>query len=407
MVKKIAVVAVRRRLESLHTGANVYLSVLMDTLREAGFEIRLVFAPESAFGGQPVALIGREFEARAARIVWPGTLRLGRIVISLKLRVWGRFLRRLRLELRRIRGGDFPDRIARASVPLGPDEARATAAAIEAEGPGLVVAEYSALGPMLADIQTPGVTKAILLHDLFSLRAQTMRSGERPVDFIDLSLEDEATWCTAADHLIYASQAERGVFAQLLPGKGHHWLAPLRGPGIPVPPSGRPCALFMGVRHSGNLDALEFLMEEIWPRVTAQVPDAELCIIGEIGRHLEPEWRRQPGVHVHGIVADLTAFGGADTVGLAPTRLASGISIKVAEYQRFGMAVLASKTALDGYGTALEASVLTASDAPDFADQLSMLLSTPCRRHALAQSGYEQGALSDPLREALAKTLDV
>ncbi len=386
---KVAVVAVRRRLESLHTGANVYLSVLIDTLREAGFEIRLVFAPESAFGGLPIARVGHDFLERTSQIIWPGTLCLGRMFLSLRLRVWARFWRRLGLEIHRLAGADFPDAVARASVPLSQTEAQTLAAAIDAEAPDLVVAEYSALGPVLAELQTPGVSKAILLHDLFSQRAQTMRANDKPVDFTELSLEAEAAWCAAADMMFYASQAEREVFAPFLPTAAHHWLAPMRQSCQVTPPSGRPRALFMGVRHRGNLDALEFLMEEIWPQVIAQVPDAELCIVGEIGRYLKPEWRHQPSVLVHGIVEDLNQFGGANTIGLAPTRLASGISIKVAEYQRLGMAVLATTIALEGYSGEFKSSVLSAENAAEFADHLISLLRTPEQRQALASSGYD------------------
>ena len=386
MVKKIVVVTVQRQLGSLYTGANVYLSVLMNTLSKAGFRIHLVFAAESAFGERPISIIGPDFLTRAARISWPGTIRIGRLFISLRCRVWARFLNRLQMELRRFFGSDFPNRIARASIPLRPTEVRALAAAIDAESPQMVVAEYSALGPVLAALRTPGIIKAILLHDLFSIRAQTMRAGEMPIDFIDLTLADEVDWCRHADMLIYASQAEREVFSPHLPNATHHWLVPAREPIEPIAPSGQSRAFFMGVRHSGNLDALEFLMEEIWPHVITKIPDAELCIVGEIGHYLKSDWRGLPGVKVYGIVEDLAQFGGADTIGLAPTRLASGVSIKVAEYQRLGMAVLASEVAIKGYGPALEGSVLTASDAAEFVKILAELLTEPCQRHAIAKN---------------------
>lgn len=389
-MKKIAVVAVRRRLESLHTGANVYLSVLMDTLREADHNIHLVFAPESAFGGLPFAVIGRAFEERVAQITWPGSMRLGRLFISLRLRVWGRFLRRLKLEIEQLAGKDVPDRIARASMPLRPSEVEATAQAIDAEHPDAIVVEYSALGPVLEHVQTMDADKAILLHDLFSLRAQTMRDSEKTADFFDLSLEDEAAWCTHANTLIYASQSERDVFAPLLPGRAHKWLAPALTPGRPIPPSGHPRAFFMGVRHSGNLDALEFLMEDIWPRVITEVPDAELCIVGEIGKFVIPKWRRLSGVRVLGIVDDLTSFGGPDTIGLAPTRLASGISIKIADYVRLDMAVIASRTALNGYGAPSCTSIVGANDGTEFAGQVVALLKSRSDRHAQAANAKRE-----------------
>ena len=261
-----------------------------------------------------------------------------------------------------------------ASKPLTETEARTTAGIVDALAPDLVVAEYSALGPVLSYVTHPGTKKAVLLHDLFSLRAQAMRASEKPVDFCDFTLEEEAALCSAADTLIYASQVELDVLRPLLPDKEHRWLAPSWEAKVPIPPSGHPKALFMGVRHSGNLDALEVLMEEIWPEVIARKPDAELLIVGQIGDSMRQDWRGLPGVQVLGIVEDLTPLGGPDTIGLAPTRVASGISIKIAAYLELNMTVLASHTALAGYGPALEGRVNTVNDVGDFAEQLSTLL---------------------------------
>lgn len=392
MTKPLAVIMVRRQLGALRTGANVYLSVLLEELRTAGFAVHLVFAPESSFGSLPVAMVGRHFEARCDGLSWPRTLRVGRVFMSLSPRVYGRFLRRVWREVSsRLLNRQLPTRLGRVSEPLNTAEAAATATVVNALAPDLVVAEYSALGPVLEEITAAGVVKGVLLHDLFSMRAQAMRDLERPVDFADLTLQEEASLCEAADLLIYASQAERAVFQPLLPDRAHVWLAPHCASSPGIPPSGHPKALFMGVRHSGNLDAIEFLMDEIWPKVIARKTDAELWIVGEIGYSMRPEWRRMPGVKVLGIVEDLKPFGGPDTIGLAPTRVASGISIKLADYMRLDMAVLASDVALEGYGHALDGLVETAKSPEDFADQLVDLLTGHDQRHALARRSRSEG----------------
>lgn len=370
-----AVIVVRRELGALRTGANVYLARLFEDLQSQGFRIHLVFAPESTFGNRPLVHVGQAFEELSGAITWPRAIRVGRCFLSLSRRVYGRFLKRVGWEVvRRLRGEAPRVRLARASEPLDPDEVRATARIVDQLSPDLVVAEYSALGPVLAHVNHPGTRKAVLLHDLFSLRAQAMRAVERPADFATFTLEEEAELCEAADELIYASQAERETFRPLLPDREHRWLAPNCTPKVEIAPSGHVRALFMGVRHAGNLDALEYLMEEIWPFVIATKPDAALLIVGEIGASMRPEWRRLAGVKVLGIVEDLTPFGGPDTIGLAPTRVASGISIKIAAYLEMGMTVLASRIALAGYGEELDDRVRIADDAECFAGQLVSLL---------------------------------
>lgn len=404
--KPLAIIAVRRRLSSLQTGAHMYLFVVLEELKAAGFRVHLVFAPESSFGGLPVALMGASFLDICDRISWRKSIRIGRLVFSLSPGVYLRFLNRLMVELRRKLGEQIPKQPSRASELLPDREARATAALIDAHAPDLVIAEYSALGPLLAMLTTPHATKAVLLHDLFSQRAQAMADMDGPADFTELTLEDEIGLCGAAGLLIYASRREQEKLVPLMADRTHLWLAPRRKTPPKIPPSGQPRALFAGVRHSGNLDAMAFLMDEIWPRVIVLNPDAVLCIAGEIGAHMKPEWRALAGVTILGVVDDLASLGGADTVGLAPTRVASGISIKVMDYMLLEMPVLASRVAVEGYGTMLDDVLQVEDTAEGFATELAGLLASETRRHALAERGHTEGlarlaANNDHVRETL------
>ncbi|MEL6647525.1 MAG: glycosyltransferase [Pseudomonadota bacterium] len=267
--------------------------------------------------------------------------------------------------------------------------------------PDLVVAEYSALGPILDLVGTPQARKAILLHDLFSLRARATLDHQLSTDVKGFTLEEEAALCAHADILIYASKSERAIFKEYLPDRAHVWLAPSCKPLADIPPSGAPKALFMGVKHLGNLDAIAFLMTEIWPDVVAQKPDAELWIVGEIGSFLEPEWISLPGVKVLGVVKDLTSLGGADTLGLAPTRVGSGVSIKIADYLRLGMTAIASKTAMEGYGQTLDQSVHLAETAKEFSDKIVACLNREADAyHSGQRISFRESELRTVLKSA-------
>lgn len=406
MRKPVAVVAVRRRITSLNDGANTYLSVMLDQLRDAGFSISLVYAPESSFGDSPVGLTAADLKQSCDRIIWRRALHVGRWSISLSPQVYGRFLRRIARELSaRLSRREAPAIPGRSSQRLPSSEAKELAAAIDAENPRLALVEYSALGEVLRHVETPGATRAVLLHDLFSSRTSAMRAHARPLDVAAMTIEEEAAQCEAADLLVYASRTEKTELQAILPNKTHRWLAParpLRDAAGTV--EGQAKALFIGVRHGGNLDALELLMETIWPRVIQKAPTAALDIVGEIGAAMKPEWRRLPGVSVHGVVEDLRGFAGPDVVGLAPNRVASGISIKIADYISLGMPVVAFPAALTGYGDRLDGAVDLASSEHDFASRLVELMEHPEQRRTLAKRG-RSAVLSESDNDALRSTL--
>lgn len=399
----------RRRITSVADGANVYLSVLIEELNTAGFSVWLFFAPESSFGDLPASSVAPAIATRCDGVRWSQAVRIGRWAISFSPLVFRRFLLRCLLEIKClfIRRQTKPP--SRTSQPLPESEARSLAAEIDALDPQLVVAEYSALGPLLAHVKAPRATRAILLHDLFSLRIESLRRHAAPADVATVSLKQEAADCSPAELLIYASQMERAAISPFLPGRTHHWLAPAR-PHRPVAYGQRPetnaaaAAVFMGVRHGGNLDALNWLMTEIWPKTIAAAPGARLKIVGELCTAMKPEWRRLPGVTTLGVIKDLTEIGGPDAIGLAPTRLASGISIKVADYLSLDMPVVASSVALEGYGARLDKAVMVADGAEEFALALAGLLSSPERRRTLAAQ-IPKLALCNDDNLALAQTL--
>ncbi|MEM8579875.1 MAG: glycosyltransferase family 4 protein [Pseudomonadota bacterium] len=369
------VLVVQRRLGKLQTGADVYLSTVIRNLREEGYSIHLVFAPESSFASRPWAIIGKPFLDLCDSITWKNTLRIRKLYVSGSLQVYKKFIARIHLEiLRRLRNSPGMPPLGQIGELLDAEEQINVVSSVNELAPDLIVVEYSSLGPLLAYFIEISVEKAIILHDLFSLRAKAMLSIGRSADFSPLSLEEEATLCESADTLIYASYAECNIFEKIMPNKKHLWLQPNYTQKSLVKKRTQPVAVFIGVKHAGNIDALDFLMEEIWPEVVKRNNKAKLQIIGEIGNCMKPEWRRLPNIEVKGIVDDLTPYVGEHTIGLAPTRVASGVSIKVATYLQYGMTVLATREAMKGYGTTLDHRVTIFYDAKCFAKKLSQKL---------------------------------
>jgi len=103
-------------------------------------------------------------------------------------------------------------------------------------------------------------------------------------------------------------------------------------------------------------------------------------VVGSVGKGLTEEERAQPGLKVLGRVDKLEDIGGASSIGVAPTRLATGISIKVAEYLMLNMTCIAYPLALEGFQTALNENVTLADTPEGFADEILKLVSNTCER---------------------------
>jgi hypothetical protein len=377
---------IKRRLDDSASGSAVYLLDFLRCLTDSGFAIHLVIAPEAGFGNNPLMPLDPAFERVANSIVFPGSIRIGRLRISLSWRVWTRAAGALRRVLRAaVARADEQAILSRLGKVLATSELAALTAAANRLPADLVVAEYSSLGPALAACTAP--CRAVLLHDLFSLRAQSFFAQGLDPDHVVIPIEVEAARLASANLCLYASISEQRALEPFLPGAEHVWLPPRPPCAEPPDGGGTPRVVFLGVQHGSNADALELLLQEIWPGVRRAVPEAELWVVGEIGSLVDapPE-----GVRVLGRVDTLAGLGGPDAIGVAPNRVGSGVSIKITTYLGLGMVVLALPTALDGYDGQLDDLVVIAPDVETFRTELVALLRDPARRRAIATRGFQR-----------------
>jgi glycosyltransferase involved in cell wall biosynthesis len=160
--------------------------------------------------------------------------------------------------------------------------------------------------------------------------------------------------------------------------------------------AGAPRAVFIGTVHGGNAEALNHFLDDVWPQVRARAPTLDFWIAGSIGKTLTPPRAALPGVKVLGRVDSLESIGGANAIGIAPTRLATGTSIKVAEYLLLGMPAVVYPLALEGFGDALDDLVVTARGPDALAAEILSLAGDSARRSALSDGArqHARGRLS-------------
>ncbi len=152
-----------------------------------------------------------------------------------------------------------------------------------------------------------------------------------------------------------------------------------------------------------NQDAVTWIIEELWPRIVARVPEAKLLIAGSS----PPDWLRreveQRGIDFQPNVPDPVAFVLGLSVVLAPIRAGGGMRIKILEAMALGKPVVATTLGASG----MDAKDVVIADDPDaFADAVARLIRDPATASRLGAAGRDHVARtydSDTLAAGLLK----
>jgi glycosyltransferase involved in cell wall biosynthesis len=150
------------------------------------------------------------------------------------------------------------------------------------------------------------------------------------------------------------------------------------------------CILFLGsLDWRPNLDAVQLLLHDIYPRVRAQQPEARVCIVGRN----PPAWLRDyaaPGVSVHANVADVRPFLAKAGVLAVPLRIGGGSRLKILEALASGTPVLSTTIGAEGLNL-LPDQHLTIADTPaNFAHKLLHAIRQPDEHTQRAAAGRRQ-----------------
>ncbi len=138
-----------------------------------------------------------------------------------------------------------------------------------------------------------------------------------------------------------------------------------------------------------NVDGVEFLAREIWPRVREACPHARLQIVGRHPTSAVKQYDGVEGVEVTGGVQDVRPYYKQAAVVVVPLRIGGGTRIKIYEAMAMAKPVVSTPLGAEGL-TFIEGKHLELAEYADlFAEKVVRLLSDNERRRRIGHAARE------------------
>jgi polysaccharide biosynthesis protein PslH len=155
----------------------------------------------------------------------------------------------------------------------------------------------------------------------------------------------------------------------------------------PTPDGGT--VVFVGAMNSpANIDAVDFLIDEVWPSVAAVRGAARMVVVG---RNPPPALvarvhKKTRSCEFTGYVEDTRPYIRQAHLAVIPIRVGSGTRIKAFEAMALGRPVVSTTVGVEGLGIAAGSHYLAADNAADFAEAVLRLLADGELRNRLAHA---------------------
>lgn len=248
----------------------------------------------------------------------------------------------------------------------------------------VILSRPSVAAAFLPAVRRYGHAKVALYgHDLhFSrLRQEAAVKRRRWITWMaNRYLRLERSVWRAADISYYPCEQEVQMVRDIDPTVTVRYLAPyhfdLKAAEPSAPPT-RKELLFVGnFAHPPNTDAVEWLVDEIWPLIRQSMPAAELVIVGSgMGDSLKQRCLAQARVRLLGWISDdeLTVLYGQVRVVVVPLRFGAGVKHKVVTALAHARPVVTTDVGMQGLQE-LKDGVIVVTSAKEIAAECVVLL---------------------------------
>jgi glycosyltransferase involved in cell wall biosynthesis len=149
--------------------------------------------------------------------------------------------------------------------------------------------------------------------------------------------------------------------------------------------------VFLGsMDWSPNVDGILYFVEQVWPRITTQLPDCRLTIVGRTPpRSIQALAERDPRIQVTGTVPDVRPYLWGGKVSIVPLRIGGGTRIKIYEAMAASLPVVSTTIGAEGLPLTHGETILLADDPEDFAGECVRLVQDSALRMRMGKAGRE------------------
>jgi glycosyltransferase involved in cell wall biosynthesis len=259
--------------------------------------------------------------------------------------------------------------------------------------PDVVLVLYVFLSACLdaARAAAPGRLLGVIdTQDVMHRRVPALAAAGLAPSWFQTSAAEERRGLARADLVLAIQDDEAAALRALVPERTV-LVVPHGTPVVPAPPgAARPGRLlFVASYNDLNVAGLGWLCAEVWPRLRAAVPEAELVVCGNV---VEKMGAVPAGVVLRGPVADVAPEYGAARAVVNPVRGGTGLKVKLVEALCHGRPVVTTPAGAVGLETGDAAGVLVADDAAGFAAALARVLGTGDAWRPLADAATAHAA---------------
>ena len=157
-----------------------------------------------------------------------------------------------------------------------------------------------------------------------------------------------------------------------------------------------------------NEDGMIYFVDEILPRIRAQVPGVTLSIVGRAPTPAVRRLAEQSGIEVTGRVEDVRPHVARGTAYVVPLRIGGGTRLKIFEAMSMGKAVVSTTVGAEGLPVTHDRDILIADDPQAFADAVIRLIREPRIRTRIESAArqlvvdrYDWSAVARDFEDAL------
>ena len=253
-----------------------------------------------------------------------------------------------------------------------------------------VAAEFLPLVRRFAP-QARVVFDTVDLHFLRELRGAELANDASLRRTAERTRDREFALMRQADTTLVVSPVEREMLSTLLPEVRVEVVANLHEmatTGLPFEQR-RDLVFVGGFRHPPNVDAVQWFGRHIFPLIHARQPDIRFHCIGMGPPADVLALQSQPGIVVHGHVADLGPYMDGARIAIAPLRFGAGVKGKINLSMAHGQPVVATSCAVEGMHLTDGHDVLVADEADAFAEAVLRLYGDADLWQRLSGNGRE------------------